>query len=98
MLIEFGLPIDKRDSSGSRIIHLVDQNYEFLLLLRKLLRKRSDVARNLSGLAVPHFPAQNKKFYTKHPQRQKDECKLKIVTAQLDTLKMYEDAFGLRYR
>lgn len=69
-----------------------------MLLLRKLLKKRSEGARNISGLAVTHFAAQNKKFYVKHPQRQKDECKLKIVTAQLDTIKMYEDAFGLKYR
>ena len=39
-LIDFGLPIDKRDSNGARLIHLVDQNYEFLLLLRKTLRKK----------------------------------------------------------
>jgi hypothetical protein len=39
MLIEFGLPVDKRDGFGGRIIHLVDQNYEFLTLLRKLLKR-----------------------------------------------------------
>ena len=26
-LIDFGYPIDKRDFSGARLIHLVDQNY-----------------------------------------------------------------------
>lgn len=71
MLIEFGLPIDKRDGGGARIIHLVDQNYEFLILLRKLFRKRTRAARNLATLSVPAIPHQNKKNYTKHPQRQK---------------------------
>jgi hypothetical protein len=51
--------------------HLVDQNYEFLLLLRKLLKKRTITARNLSALSIPQIPHQNKKNYTKHPQRQK---------------------------
>jgi hypothetical protein len=27
MLIEFGLPLDKRDATGARLLHLVDQNY-----------------------------------------------------------------------
>jgi hypothetical protein len=38
-LIEFGFPLQKRDSNGARIIHLVDQNYEFILLLRKIIKK-----------------------------------------------------------
>jgi hypothetical protein len=64
------MPTNKRDTSGARILHLVDQNCEFLLLLRKLLKKKSHIARNLSTLSVPHFPHQNKKYYTKHPHRQ----------------------------
>lgn len=72
MLIDFGLPLDKRDATGARLLHLVDQNYEFLILLRKLLRKRTNVARNLSALSVPPIPHQNKKNYVKHPQRQKE--------------------------
>lgn len=71
MLVEFGMPVDKRDASGARITHLVDQNYEFLILLRKLLRKRTSMSRSLNTLAIPHFPPQNKKLYAKHPQRQK---------------------------
>lgn len=39
-LIDFGLPVDKRDFSGARLTHLVDQNYEFMILLRKLIKKK----------------------------------------------------------
>lgn len=96
MLIEFGLPIDKRDGSGARIIHLVDQNYEFLILLRKLFRKRTKAARNLSTLAVPMIPHQNKKNYTKHPFRQKEESRFRITYSKNDKLlEMYESAAGI---
>lgn len=71
LLIDFGMPIDKRDGSGARIIHLVDNNSEFLVLLRKMIKKRSHMARNISQLAIPIIPPQKKKNYTKHPQRQK---------------------------
>lgn len=70
-LIDFGIPVDKRDAGGSRLIHLADQNLEFIILLRKLLRKKTHVARNLSALSVPPIPHQNKRNYIKHPQRQK---------------------------
>lgn len=71
MLLDFGLPTDKRDASGARLTHLVDQNYEFLILLRKQLRKRTHVARMVNSLTVPPIPFQNKRNYIKHPQRQK---------------------------
>ncbi len=71
MLIEFGLPINKRDSTGSRLLHLVEGNFEFILLLKKLFKKKSHMARNLSALSVPTIPHQNKKNYVKHPNRQR---------------------------
>lgn len=71
LLIDFGLPVDKRDAEGARLIHHTVQNIEFLILLRKLLRKRTHVARSLSALTIPPIPHQNKRNYIKHPQRQK---------------------------
>lgn len=71
MLVDFGLPIDKRDASGARLLHLVDQNYEFLILLRKLFRKRTNIARSITSLTVPPIPHHNKRSYIKHPQRQR---------------------------
>lgn len=71
-LLEFGLPPNKRDSSGARINHLVDQNYEFLILLRKLLKKKTTSSRSVGSLYVPQIPLQNKKNYIKHPQRQRE--------------------------
>jgi hypothetical protein len=64
-LIEFGFPIGIHDASGARLIHLVDQNYWFLILLRKLLKK----------LATSVIQAQSPfglKAYVKHPQRVKE--------------------------
>jgi len=72
MLIEFGMPVDKRDSTGARILHLVDQNYEFLILLRKLLKRKTSVARNSTILSIPQIAHQNKRSYVKHPQRQRE--------------------------
>lgn len=65
-LIELGLPTHKRDLSGNRIIHLVDQNYEFLLLLRKILKKQTYSVRNIGHLLI-----NTKKKYVKHPIREK---------------------------
>lgn len=67
LLVDFGLPVDRRDSSGARITHLVDQNMEFMLLLKKLIRKTTAPARAHGVLNT----VQNKKKYVKVPQRAK---------------------------
>jgi hypothetical protein len=66
ILIEFGLSVEKRDASGARLIHLVDQNYEFLLLLRKLLRKRC-ASSMLPHPNTPSLVSCNARRYVSHP-------------------------------
>lgn len=80
------MPTNKRDSSGARLVHLVDQNYEFLLLLRKMLKRRTMAARNVAGLSVPQLGAQNRKNYVKHPQREKEESRFRITYSRNDRL------------
>lgn len=65
-LIDFGLPIDKRDFNGARIVHLVDQNYEFLLLLRKVIKRKYQSMKTPSFLTYPE-PLACK--YCRHPPR-----------------------------
>lgn len=72
MLVDFGLPIDKRDASGARLLHLAEQNYELIILLRKLFRKRTSIARSIATLSIPQIPKENKHSYVKHPQRQRE--------------------------
>lgn len=66
-LIDFGFPIDKRDFSGARLIHLVDQNYEFLLLLRKSIKKRYNSNKNNPSFLT--YPQPMMRKYTRHQPR-----------------------------
>ena len=95
-LIEFGFPIDKRDFGGARITHLVDQNYEFMLLLRKLVRRRYSGKAGPSFLSYPQ-PLQRK--YTRHPPRVAQETNFQIVeNKNLNLMQMYDAADGLKNR
>jgi ankyrin repeat protein len=68
-LIEAGFPPEMHDASGTRLIHLVDQNYEFLTLLRKLLKNRAKILAQTSTNAV--LCSKKPSNYVKHPQRLK---------------------------
>lgn len=88
--------MDKRDASGARILHLVDQNYEFLILLRKLLRRRTSQARSALELSVPSSSVENKRSYRKHPTRQREESRFRITYSRNDQLlEMYNAATKL---
>lgn len=54
MTIENGFPMDHRDRYGARAIHLVDNNIEFLLNLRKITKKY----------------ARSRKIINRHPKRE----------------------------
>ena len=38
-LVESGFPLEKRDNNGNRAINLVDENFEFLYMLRLKMKK-----------------------------------------------------------
>lgn len=60
------------------------------------MRKKTLIARKTNQLAIPNFPAQNKKYYMKHPQRQREESKFRITYSKNDKLlDMFESAVGV---
>jgi len=68
-----------------------------LILLRKLLKKKTASTRSVGSLYVPQIPLQNKKNYVKHPQRQREEARFRITYSKNDRLlEMYENAVGNR--
>lgn len=50
------------------------------------MRKKTNVARSLSTLAVPPIAHQNKRGYVKHPQRQREEARFRITYSKNDKL------------
>lgn len=93
-LIDFGLPVDKRDYSGARLVHLVDQNYEFLILLRKALRKKYESMRTPSFFTYPEPMARK---YCRHPPRVAQESNYQTFeNKNLNLMQMYEAAVGMR--
>ena len=93
-MIDFGFPVDKRDFSGARLVHLVDQNYEFLLMLRKAIKKRYNPEKNASFFTYPQPMA---KKYTRHPPRVTQESNYQTFeNKNLNLMQMYEAAVTLR--
>ena len=87
ILLDFGLPLDKRDFNGARLIHLVDQNYEFLLLLRKALRKRYQRVMAPSFIS---YPQPMSKKYSRHPPRVAQEANYQIYeNKNVNLMQMY---------
>ena len=62
LVVESGFPLNKRDNFGNRGINLVDQNYEFLCILKKKLKATR---------------GKEKKF-VRHPNRHQEESRFSV--------------------